>query len=112
MTKKHGPGESDTPQDHPSPLAPKGGCTPLLFRRTPALCALWEDHLAALLPALGIWRGQMLALNPLSSISEDFAAQTFGVLYLLIHCWIIRVNISRDNFREEETTPGHSFASN
>jgi hypothetical protein len=91
----------------PSPLQ---DCEQPLFRcRAAAFCALWEHHLAALLPALGIWRGQMLTSDPIARVFEYLAPQTFGVLNLIVHGRIIGVNISRDNLWEEETTPGHSF---
>lgn len=79
------------------------------LRTAAAAGALRHDNLAALLPAFRIWRGQMFTENPAVDIFEDFAAQTFRVLDIIVHCGVIGVNISRHNLGEKESTPGHCF---
>src|SRR5579871_1687830 len=79
------------------------------LRTAAAAGALRQDDLSTLLPALRIRRGQMFTANPAVHIFEHLTAQTFRVLDIVIHCRVVRINISRHNFGEEKSTPGHCF---
>jgi hypothetical protein len=54
----------------------------------------------------------MLATNPVVRILENFATQALGILDVVIHCRVLGIDISRNDFGKEKSAPGHCcFAS-